>query len=248
MTSIRFPENVEDWRSVEMTYRRRNMIPTLGSLDGKHVRIRAPPQSGSLFFNYKGFFSFVLLALVDGDGKFVWVDLGKLRKKDVHDFISDFKGSPGSTNDATIYNNSRLKTVLEDGATLPKCTFWDSDIVMPSFIIADGIFPLSKSLMKPFGRRSLTPEESIYNKKLSNARVRVEHTFGMLAKRFRILDRSIECSYECAIEIVTAMCHLHNLLVPPTQSNSIDSVEECDVYPYKDAKEQREYLKFLLNK
>ena len=36
-----------------------------GAVDGKHVRIRAPENSEWLYFNYKEFYSIVLLAIVD---------------------------------------------------------------------------------------------------------------------------------------------------------------------------------------
>ena len=69
----------------------------------KHITMKKPKKSGSEFYNYKGFFSLVLLALVDKDYRFLRLDAG----------------SGGSSLDAQIFNCSKLKKKIENGTRLP---------------------------------------------------------------------------------------------------------------------------------
>lgn len=60
----------QTWINSEKVFREKWQFPfCLGAIDGKHVRIRSPKNSGSSNFNYKGYFSLVILAVVSGDYK-----------------------------------------------------------------------------------------------------------------------------------------------------------------------------------
>ena len=59
-----------------------------------------PRNSGNLYYNYKSFFSIVLMGLVDSDYKFMWIDVGGC----------------GHMSDAQLFNASELKECLEDNS------------------------------------------------------------------------------------------------------------------------------------
>jgi hypothetical protein len=47
-----------------------------GAMDGQHINIKCPSLSGSQFYNYKGNFSTILLAIVDSNYCFIYTDVG----------------------------------------------------------------------------------------------------------------------------------------------------------------------------
>ncbi|XP_069593180.1 uncharacterized protein [Ranitomeya imitator] len=69
-----FPETTDDWKQISQGFHQQWQFPNCGgALDGKHVRITQPPHSGSFFFNYKGYFSVILMALVNANYEFISV-------------------------------------------------------------------------------------------------------------------------------------------------------------------------------
>ena len=91
---MRYSTLLEDWLLAESVFRWRWNFPhALGPLDGRHIPIRCPQRGGSLFGNCKGFHSIALLALLNGDYKFLWVDIG----------------AAGSTSDAQIFKHTNLR-------------------------------------------------------------------------------------------------------------------------------------------
>ena len=187
-----------EWKELKRELRIRWNVPhALGALEGKHVALKKPKNTGTLFHNYKGFFSIVILALADGQYKFRWVDVGMA----------------GSCSDAQIFNACRQKRKTEDG----RIGFPDPASITQGgrdvyyFILADDAFALKTWLMKPCSRRMLTREERIANYRISMGR-RVENAFGILVSRFRVMLTTIELPPATVREVVFTCVVLHNIL------------------------------------
>lgn len=73
-----FPElSAEKFVEIAQGFSNRGKLPhTIGCIDGKHIEIKAPANSGTVYYNYKHTFSIVLLAVCDADNAFTFVDIG----------------------------------------------------------------------------------------------------------------------------------------------------------------------------
>ena len=132
------------WLKIAKEFTERFQFPNcVSAVVGKHIRSKKPNRSGSLLFNYKGYFSLVLLAVVYAGGKFVIVDVG----------------SRGSNNYAGVFSRSEFgKRLIADRLGLPQDT--DSDTGLLFAFVGDDAFPLRGNLMKPFPNRQLTQRKS----------------------------------------------------------------------------------------
>ena len=196
------PKTADAWRKIADDFYERWQYPnTVGALDGKHIRIRKPRKGGSWYINYKGFHSIILLALVDANYKFVWIDVG----------------TEGRAGDAGVYNKSGFKRALDAKAMdiPPPCRLPGdpTGLLVPYHIIADDAFAMNTTLLKPYrySRERLTYEEEVFNYRLSRARRVVENAFGILAHRFRCLLTTLQQEPDVVKEVVKACCTLHNM-------------------------------------
>ena len=167
---LKCPKTPDEWKQVADGFASRwNYHNCLGALDGKHVGMRKPPHGGSFYYNYKGFHSIVLMALVDSGYKFLYVDIG----------------AEGSASDGGTWNHCSLHEAVEmEIAGVPEpATMPNDDHPVPYHFVADDAFALRTWLMKPYPHRSQNDRERIYSYRLSRARRVVENAFGILSQR-----------------------------------------------------------------
>ena len=167
---LKEPSCQEDWLAISNDVKNIWNLPrTIGAIDGKHIRIKAPHNSGSLYCNYKKYFSIQFMAISDARYCFTSVDIE----------------SYGYNNDKAVLNDSKMgkkfradKYSVPNASSLDGCTFDP----LPYFLVGDEIFPSTTWLMRPYPG-NLTEPQRVFNYRLSHARRVVENSFGILVAR-----------------------------------------------------------------
>lgn len=198
LRSETFPElKEEQWIVIADGFQNYSQFPNcLGAIDGKHVRIRKPKMSGSLFYNYKNYFSIVLLGIVDVNYKFIYIDVGAF----------------GKESDSTIFEKTNFYKALENNTlNIPKVRpLPGTNINMPYTFIGDEAFSLSSNIMRPYRGKVLSHKKRVFNYRLSRARRHVESGFGIMSNKWKIFHKPINANLDLAIQVVKTCCSLHN--------------------------------------
>ncbi|XP_025263215.1 putative nuclease HARBI1 [Camponotus floridanus] len=182
----------KDWLNISNDFNEKwNFIHCIGAIDGKHVIIQCPNNAGSAFFNYKNSHSIVLMAICDANYIIRFVDIGAYGRRSDGGIFKE--SAIGKAFDESRMNIPQPAAIKEGGPILPYC------------LVGDEAFPLKSYLLRPYpGRGGLTPEQDIYNYRLSRARRITENTFGIIASQWRIYRKPIIASPENAKLMVQA--------------------------------------------
>jgi len=166
------PEPTKDkWIEISKGFEINAKCPNcIGALDRKHIRMIQPQNSGSLYYNYKHFFSLVLLTLCDANYCFTWVDIGTYGKNSDSGIFKEF----------TLYSKLTEKTLnIPDPSPINN----SDETILPYVIVADEAFSMLENLMRPYGGKLLSYEKKIFNYRLTLARRYIECTFGIISNK-----------------------------------------------------------------
>uniref|UniRef100_A0A6P7GPA1 Protein ALP1-like n=1 Tax=Diabrotica virgifera virgifera TaxID=50390 RepID=A0A6P7GPA1_DIAVI len=193
------PISEDRWREIsDVFFKYANFPNCIGAVDGKHIRIVQPSNSGSLYHNYKHFFSIILLAVCDANYCFLYVDVGAY----------------GKSNDSSIFKESLFYKRVSEGTfniPAPKPINLDNTS-LPYVFVGDDAFGLSKNVMCPYVGNQLSHEKKNFNYRLSRARRYIECTFGIMANKWQIFHRPLNVNIDVSESIVLACCVLQNFL------------------------------------
>lgn len=170
----------------------------IGAIDGRRILTARTSNSDCKNCDDKGQRGVFLMAIVDADSKFLYVDVG----------------ATGGGNDGSVWNGCGLKQTIESNVlSIPSSENIPlSDVICPFVFVGGDALPLSTYLMTAYSGRGESAEEATYNYRLNRARRPSENAFGILAARFQILRKPVNTSPENVKDVVLAAIALHNML------------------------------------
>lgn len=140
----------------------------LRAIDEKHIRIQNFPRAGSMNFNYKHYYSIVLLAIADADYNFSFV------------YITAY----GKDCDSSVFQNTEFwRRLLNNKLDIPEARAITLEIGLkvPYVFLSDNAFSINEHILKDFSNHNLNIKQRVFNYRLHRARRYVECAFGILS-------------------------------------------------------------------
>jgi len=149
-------------------------------------------------------------------------------------FIAIDVGTYGKQSDGEIFRHSSLYQFLSsNNLNMPNARKLPlSDVELPFVILGAEAYPLLSYLMRPYPRRQLTESRRLFNYRQSRGRRVVESAFGILAGKWRILNKPIETSPNMADRIVKCIRVLHNTV---TDREGVDEASLLELQNQEDS-------------
>ena len=137
--------------------------------------------------------------------------------------------SPGKTNDLRSF----LRCV--------NLRHWMASLPDRYFMIGDNAYQLSRRMLIPFsGADRLDQHKTVFNFYLSQIRIRIEMSFGLLTSKFRIFRSNLQFSTTKNCKIIRVGMKLHNFVINAEnpdiyiRSSVEDILDAIDPLPEKD--------------
>lgn len=127
----------------------------VGAIDGTHIKIKTPNDSGPDYFSRYQQHDVVVQAVTDGEKR----------------FLDIAAGFPGSMHDSRVLRNSNIYQRIVNGELLQEPTMTIENREIKPYLVGDSAYPLSTWLLKPYPETTNNLDEIEFNKELSRARV-----------------------------------------------------------------------------
>ncbi|KAK5826609.1 hypothetical protein PVK06_021535 [Gossypium arboreum] len=198
----------------------------IGALDGTHVRASVPLSIQGRFRSRKGGTTQNVLAAITFDLKFSYV----------------LAGWEGSAHDSRILSDALSRP---RGLRIPEGKYYLADA---GYGIRNGYITPYRGVryhLKEFSDQGPENAKELFNLRHSSLRITIERVFGILKKRFRVLDAEPFWNFQTQVDIVLACCIIHNHIMGVDPSDLLNQglFEEPDsdlIIPTLREREERE--------
>ncbi|XP_018577163.1 protein ALP1-like [Anoplophora glabripennis] len=207
---ITWPNHNEIETLTNKFYRRGNIPGVVGAIDVANINFKAPTEQQESYIDRKMQHSIKLQGICTSDKIFTNIVVGW----------------PGSVHDSRVFQNCEIFRKVSNNIERNK--YFPT---LEHHLVGDSAYPLLDYMMTPYrDNRNLTVEQRRFNYLHSKTRIVIEHTFGILKSRWRILKYINVNTVEKAVKIIVACCVLHNFcLVSGDAWEEYNEVEDNNI-------------------